>query len=78
MDEFSKYPISIPAHRQNEIIINLLVENLAASNALLVSLSMLNAQIGKKETELFVSVAMKQKEEFLISLIAALEKKYGE
>ena len=78
MDEFFKYPITIPAHRQNECIMNLLMENLAATNALLVAVSILNAQIGSKETDLFVSTAMKQKEEFLISLIASFEKKYGE
>lgn len=75
--EYFKYPISIPENKERDLIINLLAENLAAINALIVELSILSrADIAENPTR-FSQIVFELKDKMHIELVAAIEKKYG-
>ena len=75
--EFFKYPISIPENRERELIINLLVENLAAIDALVAKLSILSRADIASNPEGFADTVFQLRYKFHIDLVAAIEKKYG-
>jgi hypothetical protein len=77
MDVF-KYATTVPEKRERELIINLLIENLASINALMVELSLLSRANIAENPERFPEIVVELKEKILIGIVASIEKKYGE